>query len=114
MAVEVSSYEEFLVDRHGTNLAIKIFSKLPLGALAKTILRGIDTDHIQSRISNYQSDQDNPVVLPPNINDSILKAPIDQDAYIIPTRCCPCVPKFEASILHLLRLLACPFSLLNS
>jgi hypothetical protein len=56
MVVEVSSYEEFLVDRHGTNLAIKIFSKLPLGALAKTILRGIDTDHIQSRISNYQSD----------------------------------------------------------
>jgi hypothetical protein len=52
--------------------------------------------------------------LPPNTNDSILKAPIDQDAYTIPTRCCPHVPKFEASILHLLRLLALPFSLLNT
>jgi hypothetical protein len=27
--------------------------------------------------------------LPPNINDSILKAPIDQDAYTIPTWCWP-------------------------
>jgi hypothetical protein len=53
MAIEVSSYEEFLTDRHGTNHAIKIFSKLPLGALAKTYLRGIGTNHIQSRISNY-------------------------------------------------------------
>jgi hypothetical protein len=77
MTIEVSSYEEFLVDRHSTNHAIKIFPKLPLGALAKTYLRGIGTDHIQSRISNYQPDQDNPVALPPNINDSILKAPID-------------------------------------
>jgi hypothetical protein len=30
MAVEVSSYEEFLTDRHGTNHAIQIFPKLPL------------------------------------------------------------------------------------
>jgi hypothetical protein len=66
MAVEVSSYEQFLADRRGTNHAIKIFLKLPLGALAKTYLRGIGTDHIQSRISNYQPDQDNPVALPPN------------------------------------------------
>jgi hypothetical protein len=44
MAVEVSSYKEFLADRHGTNHAIKIFPKLPLGALAKTYLRGIGTD----------------------------------------------------------------------
>jgi hypothetical protein len=64
-AVEVSSYKEFLVDRHSTNHVIKIFSKLSLGALAKTYLRSIGTDHIQNRISNYQLDQDNPVVLPP-------------------------------------------------
>jgi hypothetical protein len=58
MAVEVSSYKEFLADRHGTNHAIKIFPKLSLGALAKTYLRGIGTNHIQSWISNYQLDQD--------------------------------------------------------
>jgi hypothetical protein len=56
IAVEVSSYKEFLADRHGTNHTIKIFPKLPLGALAKTYLRGIGTDHIQSQISNYQLD----------------------------------------------------------
>jgi hypothetical protein len=59
MDVEVSSYKEFLAYRHGTNHAIKIFPKLPLGALAKIYLRGIGSDHIQSRISNYQLDQDN-------------------------------------------------------
>jgi hypothetical protein len=48
MAVEVSSYEEFLTDRHGTNHAIKIFPNLSLRALAKTYLRDIGTDHIQS------------------------------------------------------------------
>jgi hypothetical protein len=47
MAIEVSSYEEFLADRHGTNHAIKIFLKLSLGVLAKTYLRGIGIDHIQ-------------------------------------------------------------------
>jgi hypothetical protein len=57
MAVEVSSYKEFLADRRGTNHAIEIFSKLSFGVLAKTYLRGIGTDHIQSRISNYQLDQ---------------------------------------------------------
>jgi hypothetical protein len=41
MAIEVSSYEEFLVDRHGTNHAIKIFLKLSFGAPAKTYLWGI-------------------------------------------------------------------------
>jgi hypothetical protein len=56
MAVEVSSYNEFLAERHDTNHPIKIFPKLPLGALAKTYLRGIGTYHIQSRISNYQLD----------------------------------------------------------
>jgi hypothetical protein len=55
MAIEVSSYEELLNDRHGTNHAIKIFPKLTLGALTKTYLRGIGTDHIQSQISNDQS-----------------------------------------------------------
>jgi hypothetical protein len=44
MAVEVSSYEEFLTDRHGTNHAIQIFPKLPLDALAKTYLRCISTE----------------------------------------------------------------------
>jgi hypothetical protein len=46
MAIEVSSYEEFVADRHGTNHAIQIVPKLPLGALTKTNLRGIGTDHI--------------------------------------------------------------------
>jgi hypothetical protein len=46
MAIEVSSYEEFLADRHETNHAIKIFLKLSLGAFAKTCLRGIGTNHI--------------------------------------------------------------------
>jgi hypothetical protein len=81
MAVEVSSYEEFLTDRHGTNHAIQIFPKLPLDALAKTYLRCISTDHVQSRITNYQPNKDNPVTLPPDINNPILKAPIDQDTY---------------------------------
>jgi hypothetical protein len=54
MAIEVSSYEELLTDRHGTNHAIKIFPKLTLGALTKTYLRGIGTDHIQNHISNDQ------------------------------------------------------------
>ncbi|GJM87323.1 hypothetical protein PR202_ga03264 [Eleusine coracana subsp. coracana] len=31
--------------------------------------------------------KDNPVPVPPNIYDSILKAPVDQDAYTISTRC---------------------------
>ena len=51
MAVEISSYEEFLAGRHGTNHAIP---ELHLGALTKAYLRGIGTDHIQNRISNYQ------------------------------------------------------------
>jgi hypothetical protein len=54
MAIEVSSYEELLTDRHGTNHAIKVFPKLILGALTKTYLRGIGTDHIQNQISNDQ------------------------------------------------------------
>jgi hypothetical protein len=83
MAVEVSSYKEFLADRHGTNHAIKIFPKLPLGALAKTYLRGIGTDHIQSQISNYQLDQDNSVALPPNINDSFMTKPAKSTGCII-------------------------------
>ncbi|PWZ37020.1 hypothetical protein Zm00014a_005400 [Zea mays] len=56
MVIEVSSYEEYLADRHDTNHAIQIFLKMPLGALTKTYLRGIGTDHIQSRISNYHPD----------------------------------------------------------
>ena len=114
MAVEISSYEEFLADRHGTDHTIQIFPKLLLGALTKAYLRGIGTDHIHSRISNYYPDQDNPVASPSNIYNSILKALIDQDIDIIPTQCCPRVPKFESSTLNLLRLLALPFSLLNA
>jgi len=79
MAVEISSYEEFLADRHGTDHTIQIFPEFLPGALTKTYLRGIGTDHNQSRISNYQSDQDNLVASPSNLYDSILKAPIDQD-----------------------------------
>jgi hypothetical protein len=56
MVIEVSSYEEYLTDRHDTNHAIQIFLKMHLGALTKTYLRGIGTDHIQSRISNYHPD----------------------------------------------------------
>ncbi|KAG2571612.1 hypothetical protein PVAP13_7KG112555 [Panicum virgatum] len=89
MAVEISSYEKFLADRHGTDHTIQIFPELPLGALTNTYLRGIGTDHIQSRISTYHPDQDNPVASPSNLYDSILKAPIDQDTNTIPTRCCP-------------------------
>ena len=114
MAVEISSYEEFLADRHGTDQTIEIFPELLLGALTKTYLRGIGTDHIHSRISNYYPDQDNPIASPSNIYDSILKAPIDQDTDTIPTRCFPCVPKLESSIINLIRLLALPFSLLNT
>ena len=73
MAVEISFYEEFLADRHGTDHTIQIFPELLLGALTKAYLRGIGTDHIHSRISNYYPDQDNPVALPSNIYDSILK-----------------------------------------
>src|SRR6185437_13453801 len=73
MAVEIS-YEKFLADRHGTDHTIQIFPEPPLGALTKTYLRGIGTDHIQSRIYNYHPDQDNPVASPSNLYDSILKA----------------------------------------
>ena len=83
-------------------------------SLTKAYLRGIGTDHIHSRISNYYPYQDNPIALPSNIYDSILKTPIDQDTDTIPTRCCPRVPKLETSTLNLLRLLALPFSLLNT
>jgi hypothetical protein len=54
MAIEVSSYEELLTDRHGTKHAIKVFLKLTFGALTKTYLRGIGIDHIQNQISNDQ------------------------------------------------------------
>ena len=57
MAVEISSYEEFLTGRHGTNHAILIFPELHLGALTKAYLRAIGTNHIQNRISNYQPDK---------------------------------------------------------
>ena len=114
MAVEISSYEEFLADRHGTDQTIQIFPELLLGALTKAYLRGIGTDHIPSRISNYYPDQDNPVASPSNIYDSILKAPIDQDTDTISTRCFLRVPKLESSTLNLLRLLALPFSLMNA
>ena len=72
MAVEIS-YEEFLADRHGIDHTIQIFPELLLGTLTKSYLWGIGTDHIHSRISNYYPDQDNPVALPSNIYDSILK-----------------------------------------
>ena len=114
MAVEISSYEEFFADRHGIDHTIHIFPELLLGALTKAYLRGIGTDHIHSRISNYYPDQDNPVAMPSNIYDSILKAPIDQDTDTISTRCCPRVPKLEVSILNIFRLLTLPFSLLNA
>jgi hypothetical protein len=71
MAVEISSYEEFLADRHGTNHTVQIFPKLLLGAITKAYLRGIGTDHIHNRISNYHPDQDNPVASPSNLYDSI-------------------------------------------
>jgi hypothetical protein len=38
MAVEVSSYKEFLADRHDTNHAIKIFPKLPLGDIIEKLI----------------------------------------------------------------------------
>ena len=114
MAVEISSYEEFLADRHGTDHTIQIFLELSLGALTKAYLRGIGTNHIHNRISNYHTDQDNLVASPSNLYNSILKAPIVQDTDTIPTRCCPRVPKLESSTLNLLRLLALPFSLLNT
>ena len=114
MAVEISSYEEFLADMHGIDYTIQIFTELLLGALTKTYLRGIGTDHIHNQNSNYQPDQDNPIVSPFNLYDSILKAPIDQDTDTIHTRCCPHVPKLEASTLNIFRLLALPFSLLNA
>ena len=67
MAVEISSSKEFLADRHGTDHTIQIFPELPLVALTKTYLRGIGTDNNQSRISNYQSDEDNLVASPSNL-----------------------------------------------
>ena len=39
MAVEISSYEEFLADRHGTDHTIQIFPELLLGALTNAYLR---------------------------------------------------------------------------
>ena len=114
MAIEKYSYEEFLTNRHSTDHTIQIFPELPLGVVTKVYLRGIGTNHIQSRISNYHPDQDNPVTSPSNLYDYILKAPIYQDNNTIPTRYCPRVPKLEASILNLLCLLTLPFSLLNA
>jgi hypothetical protein len=97
MAVEISSYEKFLADRHGTDHTIQIFPELPLGAVTKVYLRGIGTDHIQSQISSYHPDQDYPVVSSSNLYDSILKAPIDQE-FKIPTLFLPDVAPVYQSL----------------
>ena len=49
-----------------------------------------------------------------DVNHSILEALINQDPYSISISSYSCVPKLEASVLHLLRFLTLPFFLLDT